>query len=68
MLNLSGALTRCGRHFEVYLKRKKTANESQNARQRVEHIQAGDAAEAKSLALAMPRNAAYSFSSIKEIR
>lgn len=61
-------LTQSRQHFEVSLTRKSTPNAVQNARARVEHVRAKDKDEAKALALAMPQNAAYKVSSVREVR
>lgn len=54
--------------WEITLSRKPTANEEQNARKRIEYVRAPDQHEAKRIALAMPQNAAFRFSSIREAR
>lgn len=50
------------------MSRKPTENDVQNARKRVEYVRALDQQTAKQIALAMPNNAAYRVSSIREAR
>lgn len=54
------------REFEVYLSRKPTANAEQNARKRVEYVQAETKERAGEIALAVPRNAAFTVASVRE--
>lgn len=67
MLNVQGML-RAPIAWEVTLSRKPTCNDVQNARKRVEYVRAQDQQTAKQIALAMPNNAAYRVSSIREAR
>ncbi len=67
MLNVQGML-RAPIAWEVSLSRKQTENDVQNARKRVEYVRALDQQTAKQIALAMPNNAAYRVSSIREAR
>lgn len=60
MLNVQGMLRAPSR--------KPTCNDVQNARKRVEYVRAQDQQTAKQIALAMPNNAAYRVSSIREAR
>lgn len=54
--------------WEVTLSRKPTTNAEQNARRRIEYVRAPDKGAAGKIALAMPHNAAYRVSSIREAR
>lgn len=67
MLNLTHTV-RSRQNFEVHLTRKRTLNDGQNGRSRVEYVRANDRKEAGNLALAMPHNAAFRIASVKEIR
>lgn len=67
MLNVQGML-RAPIAWEISLSRKQTENDVQNARKRVEYVRALDQQTAKQIALAMPNNAAYRVSSIREAR
>lgn len=67
MLNVQGLL-RAPIAWEVCLSRKPTENDVQNARRRIEYVRAPDQQTAKQIALAMPNNAAYRVSSIREAR
>jgi len=54
--------------WEITLSRKPTTNAEQNARKRIEYVRSPSQHEAKAKALAMPHNAAYRVSSIREAR
>lgn len=55
-------------NWEITLSRKATTNAEQNARKRIEYVRAPDQRTAKERALAMPQNAAFRVSSIREAR
>lgn len=67
MLNMTGML-RAPIAWEVTLARKPTCNAEQNARKRIEYVRAPDPQTARKIALAMPVNAAFRVSSIREAR
>lgn len=56
--NFSG-LTSSRQKFAVYLKRKACLNDNQNARRKVDYVQATDWQEAKAISLAKPENKAF---------
>jgi len=67
VINMTGMLP-ARINWELTLTRKATTNDAQNARKRIEYVRAPDQATAKQIALAMPQNAAFRVSSIKERR
>ena len=69
MLNLSGLAKAPPVDFAVYLRRKASANENQNARRKVVYVRAHDKDEAKRIALAKPENKAFIVEGVpKEVR
>lgn len=58
MLDLTNVV-RSRQHFAVYLRKKACLNENKSARRKVVYVRANDKAEAKTVALSMPENAAF---------